>query len=334
MKKTISSKFFAATTFAAALIATTGSARTVSVSSVSASGASLAFGGADDAAYTLAWGYGATDGGAATNAWDTFEVIGTVAAGDTSRTVALPAGWGSAVSHLRFFLLESGIPADATRLEYIESTGSQWIDTGVRGKVGVEAEIDVACVTMGDNTILGCRKDGGDTRFYPVHWANDKWWKGWLRGGTYWSQSPEITLGTRYHVRSVFKSGEQAFYVDGVSKGTPTAETSSFDSGIDMYLFAANQYGTGVFQQSKARIYSAKIWLDGDMKRDFVPCKDENGVACLYDRVSGDYFRNSGSGTFTEGAEIPLGFVISATSAASSMVYWVLGVSFSTLSIQ
>ena len=303
-----------------ALAASSASARTVSIASATASALTLAFGDADGAAYTLAWGCGVSDGGPATNAWDSFEILGTVAADATSQTVPLPADWGDTVKSLRFFLLAPESYPYAKRLEYIESSGSQWIDTGVRGKVGVVAEVDVACVTMGDNTILGCRKDSGDTRFYPVHWANGKWWKGWLRGGVYWSTSPEITNGQKYHVRTVFKSGEQAFYVDGVSKGTPTSETSSFDSGLDMYLFAANKYGTDVFQQAKARIYSAKIWLDGDLKREFVPCRDENGVACLWDDVSKAYFRNGGSGTFTAGAEIPLGFAVSATSAAHNWV--------------
>ena len=90
---------------AVALCATTAVARTVSAASVSASSASLAFGGADGAAYTLAWGYGAADGGPATNAWDSFEILGTVAADATSQTVPLPANWGDTVKSIRFFLL-------------------------------------------------------------------------------------------------------------------------------------------------------------------------------------------------------------------------------------
>ena len=293
-------------------------ARTVSIASATDSALTLAFGDADGNAYTLAWGYGAADGGTATNAWDSFEILGTVAADATSQTVPLPAGWGDTVKSLRFFLLAPETRPYATRLEYIESTGSQWINTQVRGKVGVEAEIDVACVTMNDNTILGCRKDSGNTRFFVVHWANSKWGYG-LETFTYWSPSADIVTGTRYHVLNTIKSGEQSSYVNNTQKGTIGTKSSSLDTGLDMYLFAANMYGSAG-QQAKARIYSAKIWLDGELKRDFVPCKDENGVACLYDLVSGDYFRNGGSGSFAAGAEIPLGLVVSATSAAHNWV--------------
>ena len=139
MKKTLTSKFLAATTIATALVATTASAaRTVSITSVSNGNATLAFDASDGAAYTLAIGYGASDGGADTNAWDTFATLGNVAANVTTQTVALPAGWGSSVKHLRFFLLDTPLPAGATRLEYIKSTGTQWINSGVNGETGLK----------------------------------------------------------------------------------------------------------------------------------------------------------------------------------------------------
>ncbi len=301
-----------------ALAAAASFARTVGVASRADSALTLAFGDADGNAYTLAWGYGASDGGAVTNAWDAFEILETVAADAVTTSVTLPAGWGDTVKSLRFFLLEPETRPYATRLEYIESTGTQWIDTQVRGKVGVEVEIDVACVTMGDNTILGCRKDTGNTRFFAVHWANSKWGYG-LETFAYWSPSADITTGTRYTVRNTIKSGEQSSYVNNTQKGTIGTKSSSLDTGLDMYLFAANMYGSAG-QQAKARIYSAKIWLDGELKRDFVPCRDSNGVACLWDDESKSYFYNGGSGSFTAGAEIPLGMSVATVSAAHNWV--------------
>lgn len=318
-----------AATAAATMAAIPTAARTVSVVSIGETTAQIAFGDADGKAYKLAVCYGDEDGGATTNMWDSFEVLGNVAAADTSRTVALPAGWGSTVTHLRYFLLMPEIPDGATRVEYLQSNGSQYINTQVRGKVGVEAEIDVAAVSMGDKTILGCRKDSGDTRFFPVHWANNRWWKGWLRNdgdpASYWckkSSDVDIVVGTRYHVRAVLKNGEQAFYVDGEVKGTPMSEVSDFDSGLDMYLFAANQYGSGYFQTASAKIYAAKIWLDGNLKREFVPCLDTNDKPAMYDRVSGGYFYNGGTGAdfSTPGTALPTALFVetSSTTAAAA----------------
>lgn len=298
----------------AAIAASTAAARTVNVASVANGSATLSFGGADGAVYTLAWGYGATDGGLATNAWDTFEVIGTVTADAVATSVTLPQGWGNSVSHLRFFLLKHEIPADATRVEYLQSSGTQWIDTQVRGKVGVEAEIDFSCTTDGDSTILGSRKDSGDTRFYPVHWN----WKKVGNAFTTWAsyKSKAVTLDTRYVVRSTLKNGEQTFSVDGVAVGTAGMIANSLDTGKDMYLFAANYTDRYPF---KGKIYSAKIWLGGDLKRDFVPCLDPDDAPAMYDRVEKKYFYNGGSGDpFATGGPLATPIIVTASTASFS----------------
>ena len=324
MKKTITSKFLPAAAFATALIATTANAaRTVSISSVSDVGVSLDFGAADGNAYTLAIGYGLTDGGTATNAWDKFSVLGTVAANATTQTAALPAGWGETTRFMRFFLLAPETRPYATRLEYIESTGSQWIDTYVRGKVGVTAEVDLMCREMKDRAVLGSRTTSGtDTRFFVVYWNSYNFLGGIEKNWYY--RNFTIATNTRYRVRSVVKNGTQTFSVDGTQIGS-NSKTSTFDSEATLALFALHYKNGTTDSRSKARIYSAKIWVENattgadDLVRDFVPCRDVNNEACLYDLVSGDYFRNAGSGTFTEGAVVPLGTVIAASSTTFAL---------------
>ena len=294
--------------------------RTVSVASVSAGNATLSFGAPDGGAYTLAVGYGAADGGADANAWDSFETLGVVAADATTRTVALPAGWGATVSHARFFLFEKPLPAGATRLEYIESTGSQWIDTGVRGRIGVSAEADVVCTSMGDQTILGSRIDDNDTRLNVIHWNSNDFICG-LGGHGYWYWSPGhpvIQVGDRHVVRSVMADGNQSICLDGTGIGTPRTYRSAFDTGRSMYLFSLHK-GSGAVYPAHAKLYSARIWLDGALQRDFVPCRDANDEVCLYDLVSGGYFRNVGSGAFAAGGEAPAAVASSSDTVVSTI---------------
>ena len=113
--------------------------RRVEVTDISATTATLSFGATDGHAYTLAVGWGDADGGADTNAWANFAVLGAVGASETSRTVALPQGWGGVgATRLRWFLLgDEQSPAE--RLQYVDSDGSQWIDTTVRGASGIVA---------------------------------------------------------------------------------------------------------------------------------------------------------------------------------------------------
>ncbi|MBQ6248111.1 MAG: hypothetical protein IJK04_14660, partial [Kiritimatiellae bacterium] len=294
-------------------------ARTVSVAAIKDGLATAAFGDADGAAYTLAWGYGAADGGDATNGWAHFETLGAVAADATSRSVALPAGWGDTATHLRFFLLGPNLPAGATRVEYLQSaqtkdSPTQWIDTDVVGKAGVEAEVDFMWTAGSDSTILGSRKDSGDTRFLALHWNGSKIGSSFTTWASFSTLSATASSETRYLARASLADGAQSLSIDGTTKAT-SAISSSLDTGLDMYLFAANLYGSAK-QGVSAKIYSAKIWLDGELKRNFVPCRDAGNVPAMYDFVSGHYFHNGGSGSFTCGD--PVGDPIAATSATAS----------------
>ena len=52
------------------------------------------------------------------------------------------------------------------------------------------------------------------------------------------------------------------------------------------------------------RIYSFKIYDNGTLIRDMIPVKDLSGIACMYDKVSGQFFYNAGTGDFIAGPEI------------------------------
>ena len=51
---------------------------------------------------------------------------------------------------------------------------------------------------------------------------------------------------------------------------------------------------------SGMKVHSLKIWKDGVLYRDLIPAK-KNNVLGLYDRVTGGFYSNSGTGTFVAG---------------------------------
>ena len=265
--------------------------RRVEVTDISASTATLSFGPTDGHSYTLAAGWGDDDGGADTNAWANFAVLGTVGVSETSRTVALPQGWGgTGATRLRWFLLgEEQSPAE--RLQYVDSNGSQWIDTTVRGASGVVAEADVACLSAANATLLGSRSSGDASRFFPLRWtATGKWSYGY---GSAKTLSAAVGTGVRHKVSATLRAGEQSVTVDGASAGTDGTDAIERDTELPMYLFAANVDGNAA-EGASARLWGVRIIANGVLARDFVPCRDENGDVCLYDRVAGEYFRPEG----------------------------------------
>lgn len=86
--------------------------------------------------------------------------------------------------------------------------------------------------------------------------------------------------------------------VDGVQASGFQAQT--FQADYPMYLFGNNEKNTTLYP-SKADILYAQIYNSGNLAHDYWPCYDPDGVACMYDKVSGEYFYNAGTGEFVAG---------------------------------
>ena len=73
---------------------------------------------------------------------------------------------------------------------------------------------------------------------------------------------------------------------------------------LPLYLFSRNNDGVS-YDIGAHKIYYAKIWDDNNsLVRDFIPVKDPSGVVCLYDKVSGNFFYNAGTGNFIAGPDL------------------------------
>lgn len=58
------------------------------------------------------------------------------------------------------------------------------------------------------------------------------------------------------------------------------------------------------YNMTYGKMYYFKLYNDGILVRDMVPCKDMKGIVCMYDRVENKFYYNSGSGSFTAGPEV------------------------------
>lgn len=52
------------------------------------------------------------------------------------------------------------------------------------------------------------------------------------------------------------------------------------------------------------KLYSAKLYYNGTLQRDYVPCINPSGVVGLYDLVEGKFYGNAGTGAFTAGPAV------------------------------
>ena len=297
-----------------ALHATSAAARTVSVASVGETGAALLFGDADGKAYQLAVCYGDEDGGATTAGWDTCEILGAVGAAETSRTVALPAGWGSTVTHLRYFLLTRPYAAD---LEFIGTSNKNtpagvYFDSGVKARDGTRMVAELMVYSdSGNKEFCGAQKGSDYFRLYGVNGTGQR--LGYCgSGASINGSSYPIDKTSLFKITTTLAAGSQSISCQKSTNGGSSwssygsrtdTQAGPVDWNLNLFILAINHDGVAEYEAAM-KLYALALYSDGDYTtpvRDFVPVLDENGVACLYDKVTGGFFYNQGASNPTQG---------------------------------
>ena len=190
-------------------------------------------------------------------------------------------------------------PTGYTKLEYIESSRTQFIDTGVSTGVNVGFEIDFQVMdTRREDAYFGARNSGVSPSRYGCLNYNGGFHM-MLSGNSIWN----YTVDTTRHKCSIMfnENSYTAKFDNNTSTGTLNA-TNSGNFGLFGYEFPSRDE----HPRSAMRLYSAKLYTNNiTLVRDLIPVKrNEDNVICLYDKVSNTYFINSGIGSFTAGPEI------------------------------
>lgn len=202
------------------------------------------------------------------------------------------------------------LPAEYTSLEYIESTGQEYVDLEIQptGKTGFFTILDITNPQanetfpspFGARTGTGAYKLTGDLQV--TQWSYIPGFDTEIKCPVYGAH--EIEVG------SIQDKG--IFRVDGNTK--QFTQKPDLVLAANAYLFAFNDLKDKAAGVTANPVHLAKMKLsafalleDGKVKRDLVPCKKvDGGERGLYDLVSKKFFRNaSGTGGFTGDRELP-----------------------------
>lgn len=191
-----------------------------------------------------------------------------------------------------------------TPIEYIESTGTQYIDTKIRNTQKVQIGINVTAFNDSYTLVYGSqsRQNPVTRRSCYINRGNviDKFSmsSGSENQPVSINVNTNFTTGT-YHDITVVFSETPTISLDGqTTTSDKTSDNASTE--LDDYLFCYNLSGNASYNV-KAKIYFAKIWKENSLVRDFIPVLDSNGVACMYDKISNTFFYNNGTGDFIAG---------------------------------
>ena len=184
------------------------------------------------------------------------------------------------------------LPDEYQEVEYIQSGGTQYIDTGINPKIKPRVVVNMMLLNSADKDYWGNNNIDGSA--YLANFASGILM--YYRYGRTGSINTGVTAPfNEFHEWDV----SDAIYLDKVKLyTTPNVYTYNANQS-NIYLFrSARSYG--VFRASYFIIY------DGDEKvREYYPCyrKSDNAIG-LFDKVSNTFFPNLGSGIFIKGNDI------------------------------
>lgn len=182
-----------------------------------------------------------------------------------------------------------------TEVEYIESTGTQYIDTGFKHNQDTRVVMKVQATSItanawafeGRNSSSSAKK--GVFYYYS---SNDLWnvdYPGSRQSISNISDTDLLEIDYNKNVCTI--NGQSV---------THTATT--FQSSYNLTLLACNTAGT-ISGKLKAKLYSCQIYDNDVLIRDYVPVKNSQGIYGLYDKVNNTFSVSAGSDQFV-GSEV------------------------------
>ena len=194
------------------------------------------------------------------------------------------------------------LPKNYQQVEFIQSTGTQYIDTGFYPNQDTKVEIKVMGTVLRSGAMFGVRSISKTNRFI-LNYYFEATTKESLIQFQYGNIVPSATFSdiTNIHTYSMDKSG---VYIDDISY-IENVETETFSSTLPLYVFGNNDGGVVQYNIFNGKMYFCKIYDNGVLARDFIPCyRKADNKAGMYDLVSGNFYTNKGTGEFILGGEV------------------------------
>ena len=204
------------------------------------------------------------------------------------------------IQPVKMNILKETLPTEYQKVEYIESTGTQYIDTGVNSNIISKVEV-VASNSRPDNV----------SQYNPLF-------------GRYTSDNSSLQLIENYQTQVIgvrFRTNSTLIPEDNdwhtfvcsnefvqIDENKQILAINNVTDESTMVLFARRKdnSGEGLQQIGYWRCKNCKIFNNDTLIRNFVPCyRKSDNVIGLYDTVNGVFYTNAGTGTFSKGSDVP-----------------------------
>lgn len=193
-------------------------------------------------------------------------------------------------TYLKYYLSKTRLnvlPKEYQEVEYIESTATQYIDTGY--VPNQNTSVDIKFVKHSNTFVFGSRTSLSLNSF-GIALLQDGFRSDY--------GSSNIICQRSFSEPIILNVDKNKVYV--YNSLEITHEQQVFTSPGNLYLFGINNNNNILYGSHS--IYYCKIYDNGTLVRDMIPCYRKNdNVVGMYDTVNNVFYTNAGTGTFEVG---------------------------------
>ena len=211
-------------------------------------------------------------------------------------------------------IYSSPLPPGYAALEYVESTGAQYIDTGViaysEGKVEGDVMFTGSSTSVYRMLVGASLNSGNSNSMYDRHYGVWVWngpYNVGYNGGQYGS-GKSAEQNVRRKIVAAWNGTTSWLTVDGAGKTNSYSKVTPTEVNYPMFLLARDKGGTAT-EKASYRVYSFKIYKpQTTLVRDYVPAKRlSDDVPGLYDMKNGTFSPSATETAFVDGPEVERG---------------------------
>jgi len=208
----------------------------------------------------------------------------------------------------RFFVDKNNVqiellPAEYVRVNYIESTGTQYIDTEYIPDALTDMEIEFSYLDV-NNAISTtwypiCGERSGSSNSYFAFWIHKDRRNIAVNYGGYDSGGVGSEILSK-NVKYTLKNRGLKFYLND---NLFTSSTTQITKGTTpIYIFTIGRRSGVEDRHVLIKLYSFKIYENEQFVRYMLPCyRKSDNVIGLYDVINSKFYTNSGTGDFIKG---------------------------------
>lgn len=192
-------------------------------------------------------------------------------------------------------------------VDYIESTGTQFIDTGIVPTLQTAVDIEfylTQYTAPAANTAIPFGSRNAATTSTPGFWFGDASGSKatvTVYSGTGGQEIGNVFVNEKLHIAR-FSLPDRNFRLDGTDY--PLSGTISGTVNSSSALFGLKT-GSSIGPTGGMRLYKCVLWDGTDKVADMRPCyRNLDGEIGLYDTVREIFLQNSGTGVFLKGEDI------------------------------